>query len=77
MNNPANFGLEMIVDHLGVLYDEQIPFAGKEMSRADFYNLAGIVAVEYSIDYNNIHCNTTNCEMPQVCYKPRFNFRYS
>ena len=61
--------MEKIVTDLGDLYDVFIPFPphSKNMSRADFYNLAGIVAVEYSIDFNNKYCaEPPQCEMSQV-----------
>merc|ERR1711860_242659 len=40
---------------------------GKFMRRGDFWNLAGIVAVEFSIVYNNLVCAPyPDCEMPEA-----------
>ena len=42
-------------------------FQGKTMSRADFYDLMGIAAIEYSIDLNNDNCPGGNeCLTPMV-----------
>ena len=53
-DNEANGGLENIWADINALYDEAIPLAGvKPLSRADFYFVAGTVAVEVTVDYNN------------------------
>ena len=64
--NAANGGLQEAYEPFNVLYGETFPFNGKTMSRADFINLAGIVAVEYSIDFNNANCQDPDCQMPLV-----------
>ncbi len=70
MEDPGNGGLGETYDALNQLYDETFPFSSKElgMSRADFYALAGIVSVEYTIVLNNEDCGgATECEMKEAC----------
>lgn len=55
--NPANGGLEDIYAEINDFYNNVMPLNGKTMSRADFFNLAGIVAVDTTVDYNNISCD--------------------
>ena len=64
-DNAANAGLQGPVAESSELYDTNMPFMGKTMSRADFFNLMGITGVEHSIDHNNEHCPT-----PPDCYTP-------
>ena len=65
MDDPLNAGLDWIVPQIDDLYDSTFPYGpdAKVMSRADFWSLAGIVAVDYSIDIANIDC-------PELCPKP-------
>ena len=55
--NEANGGLESIWEGMNDLYDREIPLDGvKPLSRADLFFLAGTVAVEVTVDYNNQIC---------------------
>ena len=36
------------------------------LPRADFWNLAGISAVEFSIEFNNDNCEGPGCQISQV-----------
>jgi hypothetical protein len=71
--NPANGGLEDIYVEINDFYKNVLPLNGKTMSRADFFNLAGIVAVDTTVDYNNISCDEgldPDCiTMPKVSHK--------
>ncbi len=69
MADPDNGGLETVFDQLNDLYDRTFPFGeeGLSMSRADFWALVGVVAVEYAIDLNNEDCQgAETCAMPNV-----------
>lgn len=44
----------------------------KRLSRADFYAIGSIVAVEQAVEYNNDKCDNDDCKMPP----PEITFRY-
>ena len=61
-DNPDNAGLDVIVDDLEEVYTEN----GYEavLSRADFWALAGIQAVDKTIELNNDNCTEVDCQVP-------------
>jgi len=67
-NNPDNFGFMFdSLDVMDKIYDEGYKQA---MSRADFYILTGVTALEESLQFNN--ANLTSSYLQPV----RFNFKY-
>ena len=69
MADSMNGGLESIYADLDQLYRDTFPFSGKELvlSRADLNALAGIVAVETTIQVNNDICRgVPSCDMKEV-----------
>jgi len=70
LNDRDNAGLENVVLLLEFLHEDSFPLNGKEMSKADFFALAGIAAVEFSVAQNNKACNAgdsiPDCHMNMV-----------
>ena len=62
VDNPDNAGLDIIVDDLEEVYAEN----GYEavLSRADFWALAGIQAIDKTIELNNENCTEVDCQVP-------------
>ncbi len=69
MEDDLNLGLDEVYEPINELYSEIFPFSEKqlELSRADFWALAGIVGVEYTIGLNNQVCEGDPvCVMKEV-----------
>ena len=62
VNNADNAGLADIVASLDTVYTDN--GYASVLSRADFWALAGIYAVDKSIDLNNADCEEDDCEVP-------------
>ena len=62
VNNPDNAGLADLVASLDTVYTTN----GYDtvLSRADFWALAGVYAVDKTIDLNNDDCEEDDCEVP-------------
>eukprot|EP00095_Tigriopus_kingsejongensis_P006353 maker-scaffold390_size186308-snap-gene-0.33 protein:Tk06353 transcript:maker-scaffold390_size186308-snap-gene-0.33-mRNA-1 annotation:"ascorbate peroxidase-like" len=72
--NPANGGLESVFVEVNDFFEKNMPFQGKQMSRGDFFNLAGIVAVDTTVDYNNIVCEEG--QDPNCVVMPKPDIQY-
>lgn len=72
LQNPGNFGLGPVMAALNALHDATFPYGPnqKRMSRADWYNLAGIAEVE-----NGININNNICPDPPACEMSPLNIR--
>jgi len=62
LDNPSNFGLEDLVDELETLYQDE--GYSSLISRADFWALAGIAAVDKGIENANEDCDSDDCAVP-------------
>jgi len=70
LDDKGNGGLELLFEEINDLHSSIFPNEeGKSLSRADFWVLAGIVAVEVTREYNNEEClegGGVTCFTPEV-----------
>ena len=62
VNNPDNAGLADLVDSLDTVYTTN--GYDSVLSRADFWALAGVYAVDKTIELNNDDCEEDDCAVP-------------
>jgi len=62
VNNPDNAGLSDLVDSLDTVYTTN--GYDSVLSRADFWALAGVYAVDKTIELNNDDCDEDDCAVP-------------
>merc|ERR1711997_123206 len=64
LNNESNNGLSVVIDALDEVYLNTNNAIYDIMSRADYWQLAAITAIERSITVANRNCDWDNCDMP-------------